>query len=56
MLNLYFFASVPDGVIQSKFSKSCQVLVKILASHASDGAPGLLRPVRFSIIIALFFM
>lgn len=36
--------SVPDGVIQSKFSKSCQILVKILASHASDGAPGLLRP------------
>lgn len=36
--------SVPDGILQAKFSKSCQVLVKILASHASDGTPGLLRP------------
>lgn len=36
--------SVPDGIIHSKFSKSCQVLVKILGDHASDGSPGLLRP------------
>lgn len=36
--------SVPDAILQSKFSKSCQVLVKIMASHAADGTPGLLRP------------
>lgn len=36
--------SVPDAILKAKFSKSCQVLVKILAAHASDGAPGLLRP------------
>ena len=42
-----YFYSVPDGILQAKFSKSCQVLVTILASHASDGTPGLLRPVSF---------
>ncbi|XP_073238782.1 RRP12-like protein isoform X1 [Porites lutea] len=36
--------SVPDAILKAKFSKSCQVLVKILSAHASDGAPGLLRP------------
>ena len=41
----HFFFSVPDAILQSKFSKSCQVLVKIMASHAADGTPGLLRPV-----------
>lgn len=41
----FFFLSVPDAILQSKFSKSCQVLVKIMASHAADGTPGLLRPV-----------
>ena len=47
------FYSVPDAILQSKFSKSCQVLVKILASHAADGAPGLLRPVSkvFSVLM-----
>ena len=39
------FCSVPDGILQAKFSKSCQVLVMVLASHAADGTPGLLRPV-----------
>ena len=43
-LNCY---SVPDGILQAKFSKTCQVLVTILASHAADGTPGLLRPVSF---------
>ena len=43
--SLIFFFSVPDAILQSKFSKSCQVLVKIMASHAADGTPGLLRPV-----------
>ena len=41
------FYSVPDGILQAKFSKTCQVLVTILASHAADGTPGLLRPVSF---------
>ncbi|KAJ7336526.1 pre-rRNA processing protein [Desmophyllum pertusum] len=36
--------SVPDAILQAKFSKSCQILVGILAAHATDGAPGLLRP------------
>lgn len=40
-----FIDSVPDGILQAKFSKSCQVLVTVLASHAADGTPGLLRPV-----------
>jgi len=48
---LFFFCSVPDAILKAKFSKSCQVLVKILAAHASDGAPGLLRPVSFLIIL-----
>ena len=43
--SLIFFSSVPDAILQSKFSKSCQVLVKIMASHAANGTPGLLRPV-----------
>lgn len=43
--SLIFFFSVPDAILQSKFSKSCQVLVKIMASHAANGTPGLLRPV-----------
>lgn len=42
---IFLFCSVPDGIIHSKFSKSCQVLVKILGDNASDGSPGLLRPV-----------
>ena len=45
---MFTISSVPDGILQSKFSKTCQVLVKLLASHAADGTPGLLRPVWFT--------
>ena len=42
---LISFYSVPEALLRTKFSKSCQLLLSVLGKHAVDGGNSLLKSV-----------